>query len=520
LDAEVIIKSGKNKGRTFLVHQGERIIFGRGVNCDIQLFDEGVSRRHCAIENRGDEFFLADLESSNGTHVNDRPVISCYLTDGDSIRVGIVVLEFHVRGTARLGTRKTTLSVSEGQEFPSGIHKKLEMGKTVIMSAPAGDDLGALKLAHDRIKAIYEVGAAINSEVTPDRVFGAIVGAVLGVCKADRVAVLLHDSATGGIDPVASKLRGGDGSTEDNIAISRTIVDEVMKNGVSALTSDAMADARFKEGASIVSSGIRSVICVPLQAQEQILGALYADTRQAADAFSEADLELMAAIGLQAGMAIHRAQLLSELENLFFGSIRTLVAAIDAKDRYTHGHSERVTTFALKMAKGMDLAEEEREQIQLAGLLHDVGKIGVPEAVLNKPGDLTEDEWAAVKRHPVDGAEIIANIHAKNIDRISAAVRHHHERWDGSGYPDGLKEEQAPLASRVLAVADSFDAMTSDRPYRKGFSADQAAEVVAECAGTQFDPTIAGVFLRIHERGEMLLPYTMALKYATAANKR
>lgn len=518
MDAEVIIKSGKNKGRTFLIHQGERIIFGRGVNCDIQLFDEGVSRRHCAIENRGDEFFLADLESSNGTHVNSRPVISCYLSDGDAIRVGVVVLEFRVRGTARVGSRKMTLSVQEAKEMPSGIHKKVDLGKTQIMAAPAAEDLGALKLAHERIRAIYEVGSAINSEVTPDQVFGAIVTAVERVCRADRVAVLLYDASTGGIDPVASKVRGSEGA-ESDIAISRTIVHEVMKKGVSALTSDASVDERFKEGASIVSSGIRSVICVPLQAQDQILGALYADTRQAANAFGEADLELMAAIGNQAGVAIHRAQLLSELENLFFGSIRTLVAAIDAKDRYTHGHSERVTTFALKMAKAMDLGEEEREQIQLAGLLHDVGKIGVPEAVLNKPGDLTDEEWAAVKRHPVDGAEIIANIHAKNIDKIAAAVRHHHERWDGSGYPDGLKEEQAPLASRVLAVADSFDAMTSDRPYRKGFSADQAAEVVSECAGTQFDPSIAGIFLRIHERGEMLLPYTMALKYAAAAKR-
>jgi HD-GYP domain-containing protein (c-di-GMP phosphodiesterase class II) len=518
VDAEVVIKSGNNKGRAFLIHQGERVTFGRGVNCDVQLFDEGVSRRHCTVENRGDEFFLADLESSNGTYVGNRPVISCYLADGDQIRLGVVVLEFRVRGTKVLGERRPTLAVTADPTVSSGIHRKVDIEQTKIMAAPAGD-AAELRLAHDRIKAIYRVSNIVNSEVEPEEVFEAIVGAVMEVCRAERVAVLLRDPNTGALDPVAMRPSGGEGDGSD-ISISRTIVDDVVKKGVSTLASDASTDERFKSGQSIVAGGIRSVICVPLQAQDRVLGVLYADTRSVTNAFNEGDLELMAAIGIQAGIAIQRATLLSELEDLFFGSIRTLVAAIDAKDRYTHGHSERVTNFALKIAKEMSLGDEEREIIQLAGLLHDVGKIGVPESVLNKPGDLTEEEWAAVKRHPEHGAEIIANIHAKNIDSISSAVRHHHERWDGSGYPDGLKREEAPLASRILAVADSFDAMTSDRPYRKGFSADQAAEVVAECAGTQFDPTIAQVFRRIHSRGEMLLPYTLALKYRSAADKR
>ncbi len=521
MDAEIIIKTGTNKGRSFLLHQGERLIFGRGTNCDIQLFDEGVSRRHCAVENRGDEFFMADLNSSNGTCVNNRPVISCYLSDGDTVRMGVVMLEFRVRGTAQLGTRKGSVTVTVDKDTPTGIHRKVNVESTGLLAEPLSEDIAELKQAHHRIQAIYKVGNIINSAVEPDEVFDAIAGAVLEVCKAERAAVLLTDEGTGGIDPVASKFRDPAKEAEGaEISVSRTIVDDVITNGVSALTSDAAADSRFKNGASIISGGIRSVICVPLLAQENVLGVLYADTRSASDAFTEADLELMAAIGNQAGIAIHRARLLSELENLFFGSIRTLVAAIDAKDQYTHGHSERVTTFALKLAKEMGLEGEEREEIQLAGLLHDVGKIGVPESVLNKPGDLNDDEWNAVKKHPDHGAAIISNISARNIDRIAAAVRHHHERWDGSGYPDGLRMEEAPLASRILAVADSFDAMTSDRPYRKGFSGEQASEVVSECAGTQFDPNIAQVFGRLYERGEMLLPYTMALKYASSSPKR
>jgi len=259
---------------------------------------------------------------------------------------------------------------------------------------------------------------------------------------------------------------------------------------------------------------------VPLLAQSEVIGALYVDSRAGPNAFNDQDLELLGAVGNQAGVALQRVKLLAELEDLFFSSIRSLVAAIDRKDQYTHGHSERVTTFALKIAKEIGLAEHERGILRLAGLLHDVGKIGVPEYVLNKPGELTDEEYEKVMLHPVDGAEIISTIQSPFVPEIAAAVRHHHEHWDGSGYPEGLSGEEMPRVARVLALADSFDAMPSDRPYRKGFSMDRAVKIVKDCAGTPFHPAVGATGGRLPARGQLFLPDTMAHKYTTMATRR
>jgi putative nucleotidyltransferase with HDIG domain len=285
------------------------------------------------------------------------------------------------------------------------------------------------------------------------------------------------------------------------LSVSRTVVEEVLRKGVSALSLDASADERFKAGQSIIMQQIRSVMCVPLAAKETRLGVLYVDTTDARRKFGDRDLELLAAIGAQAGMTIDRARLIESLESLFIGAIRALVASVEARDRYTRGHSERVTAYSLAITDVLGLPDHDREIVELSGLLHDVGKIGVPEAILNKPAKLTDEEFAIIKLHPGQGAEIVKNIRHRFIAEVSLAVRHHHERWDGKGYPDGLPSEKSCRTSRILAVADTYDAMTSDRPYRKGFPAEKAVAVLREAAGTQLDPEFVGAFLEAHSSG-------------------
>jgi putative nucleotidyltransferase with HDIG domain len=174
--------------------------------------------------------------------------------------------------------------------------------------------------------------------------------------------------------------------------------------------------------------------------------------------------------------------------------VRCLVAAIDAKDKYTKGHSERVTFYALNVAREMRLTEKQTLEVYLAGLLHDIGKIGIEEKILNKKGALTQKEFDQVRLHPIRGVGIIRNI--KNIDSIINAALHHHERFDGTGYPSGLKETGIPLASRLLAVADAYDAMTSDRPYRKRMTQKHAMREIQNHSGTQFSPEVADAFLQ------------------------
>lgn len=191
-----------------------------------------------------------------------------------------------------------------------------------------------------------------------------------------------------------------------------------------------------------------------------------------------------------------------DLENLLIGTVTSLVSVIDAKSPWTKGHSERVTNYAKKIANGLELDNEWIETLTLGALLHDIGKIGTYDTVLDKPGPLTPEEFELVKKHPQKGADIIAPI--KQLGSVVPIVKHHHEKYDGSGYPDGLRGEEIPLGARILTVADSFDAMTSDRPYRKSSSREYACLKLKELAGVFYDPKIVEVFLRAAEDKDFL----------------
>jgi putative nucleotidyltransferase with HDIG domain len=193
-------------------------------------------------------------------------------------------------------------------------------------------------------------------------------------------------------------------------------------------------------------------------------------------------------------------------EQFFFDTIRAFVASIDAKDGYTHRHSERVAAFACRIARELGLSAEEVEVVQLAALLHDVGKIGVSESILNKPGKLTDDEFMEMRRHPLYGLKILSHIHSPRFQRILPAVRSHHERWDGTGYPDAVAGEAIPLLGRILAVADFLDALTSDRSYRDGLEVGEVVGIIENESGAHFDPAVARAAAALHARGELEVP--------------
>ncbi len=183
----------------------------------------------------------------------------------------------------------------------------------------------------------------------------------------------------------------------------------------------------------------------------------------------------------------------NKIRELFLSSVKTLVYALEAKDVYTSGHSQRVTEMAVEIGQAMGLGEAQLEKIRLAGVLHDIGKIGVPESILNKPGRLEKDEYDIVKAHSELGEKILRSVVAD--EEILQAIRHHHERYDGGGYPDGLSGDSIPRAARILAVADAYDAMTSDRPYRKRMAYSQVLTELEKGCGTQFDPDVVAALL-------------------------
>jgi len=184
-----------------------------------------------------------------------------------------------------------------------------------------------------------------------------------------------------------------------------------------------------------------------------------------------------------------------EKHQLLINIIKTMVTSLEAKDKYTEGHSRRVADNALRIADYMGLPQKLQEEIHLAGLLHDIGKIGIHENILNKPSKLTNSEFSIIKEHPLISEKIVAPI--PQFKRVPRMIRHHHEFYDGSGYPDRLKGEEIPLGARILVVVDAYDAMTSDRPYRKALSKDQAVQILKRNSGIQFDPKLVEVYLKV-----------------------
>jgi putative nucleotidyltransferase with HDIG domain len=190
-----------------------------------------------------------------------------------------------------------------------------------------------------------------------------------------------------------------------------------------------------------------------------------------------------------------------ENQELFMSTIKALAAAIDEKDPYTRGHSERVSKLAVLIARALGLGAREVRNVQIGSLLHDVGKIGIDDRILRKPSVLTDDEYRYMKQHPEKGASMLAPI--KNMKEINPAVRHHHERWDGGGYPAGLRAEEIPLIARIVNVADTFDAMTTNRPYQKAMSVERAVARLKELAGSAHDPQLVNVVVDLHRRGDL-----------------
>jgi HD-GYP domain-containing protein (c-di-GMP phosphodiesterase class II) len=237
----------------------------------------------------------------------------------------------------------------------------------------------------------------------------------------------------------------------------------------------------------------------PIARDGQLAGIMLCGDKSGDDPqVSSYDMQLLEAAAAFTGAFLENARLYREQQALFMGSLKSLTAAIDAKDRYTCGHSERVALLAAQLARTIGMDEAGAERVHICGLVHDVGKIGVPESVLCKPGRLTENEFALVKRHPEVGARIIRDI--PMLGDILGGVMHHHERWDGGGYPKGLRGETIPLFARLIGLADTFDAMSSTRSYRGAMSRAEVLAEIARNAGTQFDPALTKVFLELDLR--------------------
>jgi HD-GYP domain-containing protein (c-di-GMP phosphodiesterase class II) len=248
---------------------------------------------------------------------------------------------------------------------------------------------------------------------------------------------------------------------------------------------------------------VRELASAPIMQGAQLEGWLIAINHAGVDAnelgeFGSSELRLLDSVSTILGVHRNNTGLFLQQGDLFAASVRALTSAIDAKDPYTHGHSERVSRVAVCIGEQMGLNKDQLDTIYLGGLLHDIGKIGIDDHVLNKPGALTPEEFEHIKKHPQLGYDILRGV--RQLQKILPIVLHHHESWDGTGYPHGLAGESTPLLARIAAVADAFDAMSSDRPYRQGMPDEKLDAILREGAGQQWDPAVVDAFFACRDK--------------------
>jgi HD-GYP domain-containing protein (c-di-GMP phosphodiesterase class II) len=254
----------------------------------------------------------------------------------------------------------------------------------------------------------------------------------------------------------------------------------------------------------------QTLICVPLKARDRTVGVLLAfnkitnitpkSSTHAWPDFYEEDRKILETLSHQVVIAIENSRLYTDLKRGFFDTVEALAEAIEKKDRYTGGHTKRVVYYSKCIAKYMDLSHEQLENVHLAAILHDVGKIGVEDSILKKQAPLTKEEWVVMKSHPEQGYDIMSRV--SGLKDVIGGMRYHHERWDGKGYPIGLQGEEIPIIARIIAVADTYDAMVSTRPYRKGLDPQVAYDEIVLHSGSQFDPAVVKAFIEAfcHEK--------------------
>ncbi len=344
------------------------------------------------------------------------------------------------------------------------------------------------------LQTVLRLSALINSALDLQTVLDTIMHSAEELTGAETSSLLLYDEATDEL--YFSVARGEKGETLQEIRLKRGegIAGSVLQTGEPLLVQDVSRDPRHASRVDQASGFVtRNLIAVPLRIDTTLKGVLEVLNKKDGT-FTEEDLDDLMSLSVLSAIAIDKAQAHRDLQELFEQSIRALVSALDARDPYTRGHSERVTQYSVLIATEMDLPQPDRDRIRLSALLHDIGKVGVPDSVLLKESRLTDQEYEIIKQHPEIGYRVLKTM--KRLEPYLDGVRYHHERLSGRGYPLGLRGDAIPLDARIIAVADVYDALTSDRPYRRAFPPVKALQILIDGKGTEFDPHCVEAFER------------------------
>ncbi len=364
-----------------------------------------------------------------------------------------------------------------------------------------GDLAEALMTSYEELNVLYTLLPNIATRTHESKIAEVLVDQAAQTLYCDRVSLLVFDEKRENLRVLAS--RGLPAHVRDIvIPISGSIAehalleeDLILVNGVEARPE------LLKRSRGEYDTATFAVARVPLRAQGQAVGILAATDRRGGAEFTARDRKLLEGLSAMGASALLNCRLHATINRQMMSTIQALACAVDAKDQYTHDHSGRVSQLCLATARELGMTDENTSrEVELSGLLHDIGKIGIPDAILSKPEKLTPKEFEIVKNHVRIGADIVGNV--QGLERVANAILHHHERWDGLGYPARLSREEIPTPSKLIAVSDTFDSLTSDRPYRKRTTNDKGLLELYRCKGVQFDPAVVDAFAAVIKREE------------------
>ena len=338
------------------------------------------------------------------------------------------------------------------------------------------------------IIALHSMSTDIDGQPDNKDIYGRIAGMAAKLLTTNEVSFGILDD--GRLD-----IKSAIGAPSAPVPVAGTLLEKVAGQALYGIAD--VGESNPLTGAPLASQ----FLAIPLLVGNETFGILSLSNKADGTAFSEEEIYLAIDLARKAASKIETNALYEVFFNNLVDTLKSLIATVEARDSYTKQHSERVTTYSLQIAAAMGLDAEEIDLIRFGGFLHDIGKIGVRDTVLLKPGGLSREEIEEIRRHAVIGDEIVKPI--KFFTREREIIRHHHEHYDGAGYPDGIAGEKIPLIARILTVADSYDAMTSNRPYRQARSHEYAVSELNRCASTQFDPEVVRAFLstRIGKEG-------------------
>jgi len=490
-----IILRGVNPSFTSLTWSlSESTFVGRDKTLKIFLDDNSVSRKHAEISLTKNGWQVCDLGSTNGTFINGKKISkkSFLLLLNDTVQFGEIAL--HVEAIHDLPPTKPMDEVDTDEfNIESVYSSKWD---------EALQSLGVLgnrtPKAGEKTFALLRAGHYLANIAKQEELLKNILTDTVAVLDAQRGAIALLSPITNML--VLKSIETGIESknnikiTSIRIPYSDTIAQRCMTKGESILykCSDNLKSVGGEAGS--ISEGVMgSILCVLLRTPRKKLGILHLDRNPLQPEFTKEDLKLADALAANVSSGIECAMLLDKQRNLFLNTVTILAQAVELRDIYTGGHTQRVTAIAMLLANEAKMTEDELDKIRTGTPLHDIGKIGIDDAILRKPSKLTNEESEIMKQHTTKGAAIIMLV--PDLVEIIPIVRSHHERWDGKGYPDGLMGEKIPRIARVVAIADAMDAMVSERPYRKGLSLEQAFEEIGKGRNTQFDPALVDVFV-------------------------